>query len=134
MIFLPCSSSTLVFLQSLAFAISFFLHSSWYVITNISLICACDISRSFNSSQPPLQLTSFTVFSRWWDLWKCLCWDHASSSAFEHIMLSWWPTQMEELAWLQFFFKSAYTLQLAAVCSARKFAGFQRSEIFYRQT
>ena len=126
-IFLPCLSSTLVLLHFFAFTASFFLHRSWYAIVNISVTCTSDISRSFNSSQPPFQLASLTVFLFWWDLWIHLCWDHASSSASEHIMPSCWPTPMEELAWLQFFFKSAYTLQLAAMFSAGKFAGFQCS-------
>src|SRR6266481_8828078 len=52
---------------------------------------------------------------------RWLYWDHDSSLEFENIMLTSSPTPTKEPAWVQLFSRSAYTFQLAVVCSREKF-------------
>jgi len=51
---------------------------------------------------------------------KCLCWDHASSLAYENITLSSWLPPKQELTWLQLLSRSTYRCRLATVCSIFK--------------
>jgi hypothetical protein len=46
---------------------------------------------------------------------RYLCWDHASSWAFDNITLSLWPTLIQRPLWLQSLSRSAFMCQLAAV-------------------
>jgi len=75
------------------------------------------ISHYFHRTQIRLPLASFSILFQLPKPCRCLCWDHASSLAFETIRLNSWPTPTRELPWLQLLSRSAYKFQLAVVYS-----------------
>ena len=76
------------------------------------------ISHDFYRTQIRLALPSFLMLFQLLKPCRCLCWDHASSLAFETIRLNSWPTPTRELPWLQSLSRRAYKFQLVVVCSA----------------
>jgi hypothetical protein len=56
-------------------------------------------------------------FKFWWSC-SWLCWDHTWFLVFENIMLSSWPTLMQQLPWPQLLSRSMCIYRLAMVCSA----------------
>jgi hypothetical protein len=56
------------------------------------------------------------VLLRFYWLCRCLCWDHASSLAFENITQILWPNPTQKLAWLRLSSRSVWMCQLAVRC------------------
>jgi hypothetical protein len=57
------------------------------------------------------------VFFRFYWSHRCLCWDHASSLAFENITQNSSPTPTQTLTWIRLSSRRMYIYQLAVLCS-----------------
>jgi len=112
-----------MFSRSQSWHTSFFVVSFLHIIYLSPKIMVCHlwltrlhptISHYFYRIQIRLAIRSFLILFQLLKPCRCLCWDHASSLAFETIRLNSWPTPTRELPWLQSLSRSACKFQLAS--------------------